>query len=108
MAIALKNAINADVAATREDLYTCPGATEAVMLSLQVSNIDGTNAAYIDVELYDSSTTTYVMVVENAEVLPGGSLSITDKVVLEASDKISLTANAAGDLSAVGSFMEKT
>jgi len=109
MANTFKNAIDADVAATRADLYTAPGATTSILVGFTASNIDGVNDATIDVELYDSSAVTYTYLLYKAPVPAGGTLTIDNiKVVLETGDKISCTANLAGDVAAHASVLEIT
>ena len=58
MANTFKNACLA-IGASRTDVYTCPAATAAVIHSIYLSNIDGTNNATVTIELYDSSVTTH-------------------------------------------------
>lgn len=103
-----KNAIDADVTATRADLYTCPTGKTSIMVSLLLANIDGVNTPTIDVELYDSSELTYAHIIKDAPIPVGGSLEIKSKQILESGDKISITASSIGDVSAVGNFMEVT
>ena len=108
MAETYKNAIDADVAATRADLYVCPAATTAILVELTLANIDGANEASIDVELYDDSAAAYAYLLKSAPIPVGSTIAPKIKVFLETGDKICVTASVAGDVSAVASILEMT
>ena len=73
--------------------------------SLYVSNVDGTNNAEINVDVYRSSTPYHIA---KTVVVPADStLDIFSKsVYLEEGDALRLTANATSDLEAVCSYEE--
>jgi len=72
---------------------------------LIVSNIDGTNAADITVDLYRSSTAYHIA--KTVAVPADASLDVLSKpLYLLEGDALRLTANATGDLEAVCSFEE--
>lgn len=73
--------------------------------SLLVSNIDGTAAATIDVDLYRSSTAYYLAY---TIIVPAdATLDLLNKsIYLEEGDALRLTASASGDLQAVCSYEE--
>lgn len=72
---------------------------------LVVSNIDGTNAADITVDLYRSSTAYHIA--KTVAVPADASLDVLSKpLYLLEGDALRLTANATGDLEAVCSFEE--
>lgn len=72
---------------------------------LVVSNIDGTNAADITVDLYRSATAYHIA--KTVAVPADASLDVLSKpLYLLEGDALRLTANATGDLEAVCSFEE--
>ena len=99
MANAYKNAKLA-MTTSLADVYTCPSATEAIILGIQIANVDGSVAADATVAWTDSSdsdTATYL--IKSATVEAGQAIpALTDKIVLEAGDKIQAQASAASDL----------
>lgn len=73
--------------------------------SLIVSNIDGTNAADITVDLYRSATAYHIA--STVTVPPDTTLVVISKemgIYLEESDALRCTASANGDLQAVCSY----
>lgn len=73
--------------------------------SLIVSNIDGTNAADITVDLYRSSTAYHIA--STVTVPADATLVVITKdmgIYLEESDALRLTASATGDLQALCSY----
>jgi hypothetical protein len=73
--------------------------------ALYVSNVDGTNNAEINVDLYRSSTAYHI---GKTIVVPAdATLDVISKAIyLEEGDSLRLTANAASDLEAVCSYEE--
>jgi len=73
--------------------------------ALYVSNVDGTNNAEINVDLYRSSTAYHI---GKTIVVPAdATLDVISKAIyLEEGDTLRLTANAASDLEAVCSYEE--
>jgi len=105
MANTFKNAAAA-ITASRTDVYTCPSATAAVIHSVYLSNIDGASSVDATVEVYDSSGATYYHVGKTLPV-PADSTLVLDKPInLEASDKLTVTASATGDLECFISVLE--
>ena len=73
--------------------------------ALLVSNVDGTAAAEITVDLYRSSTAYHL--VKTLSVPADATLDVLSKAIyLEEGDALRLTANVAGDLEAVCSYEE--
>ena len=107
MANTFKNACLA-IGASRTDVYTCPAATAAVIHSVYLSNIDGTNNATVTIELYDSSATTYFSLGTTLPVDADSTLVLDKPINLEAADKVVVTASAAGDIVAVCAVLEIT
>ena len=73
--------------------------------ALYISNIDGTNDADINIDLFRSSTAYHVM--KTVTVPKDASMDVLSKsLYLEEGDALRLTASAAGDLQAVCSYEE--
>jgi hypothetical protein len=73
--------------------------------ALYVSNVDGTNNAEINVDVYRSSTAYHIA--KTVVVPADATLDVISKAVyLEEGDTLRLTANAASDLEAVCSYEE--
>ena len=90
-------------------LYTCPGATSAVIHALYVSNVDGANDATINVTISGSAnfqTRRHLMKTVN---VPADSTLIVEKPInLGAGDKLETQASADGDIEAFASILELT
>tara|TARA_R100001082_G_C4261626_1_gene115820 strand:- start:101 stop:433 length:333 start_codon:yes stop_codon:yes gene_type:complete len=104
---------NARLAITNSEqtLYTTPGSTESVLVSLRVTNIDGSADDTVTVVIRDGSATADTQVASTITVPADSTLSITgsDKMFLEATDSIKITGGAAsGDLIAFASILEIT
>ena len=77
--------------------------------SLIISNVDGTNAADVYVDYYDSSTTTAKALAHTISVPADSAFNpIGGKLVLEAGDQLRAWAGAASDLEIVVSVLEIT
>lgn len=73
--------------------------------ALYVSNVDGTNNAEINVDIYRSSTAYHIG--KTITVPADATLDVISKAIyLEEGDALRLTANAASDLEAVCSYEE--
>lgn len=73
--------------------------------ALYVSNVDGTNNADVNVDLYRSSTAYHIA--KTVVVPADATLDVISKAIyLEEGDSLRLTANAASDLEAVCSYEE--
>ena len=108
MANTFKNS-NLDITSTGQDIYTCPSSTTAIVLSLRISNVDGANNDTITAEWTDSDGTTKAYLAYTVSVPADSVLELAgdSKIVLEASDKITLTGgSASGDLEAFMSILE--
>ena len=88
-------------------VYTCPGSTTAIVIHCQVANVDGTNAADLNIDHNDGSTTAALVstlsVPADTAVNPIGG-----KLVLEAADTLRAWAGAASDLEMTLSILEIT
>ena len=99
--------MDADVAASAVSLLTCGSNKVQKINSLVIANIDGTNAASIDVWITRSSADYYLA--KTISVPADATLVVIDKNIglyLMESDVLKIKASAAGDLSAVCSYEE--
>ena len=89
--------------------YTCPASTTAIVIHCQVANVDGTNTANVNIDLYDSSTTTAAALAHTISVPADTALNpVGGKLVLEASDEVRAWASATGDLELTLGILEIT
>ena len=91
------------------DIYQCPSSTEAVVISLRITNVDGTADDNITAKVTDSSNTNIASIAHTMQVPADTSLELagTSKIILEAQDKIRLTGGASsGDLMGFVSVLE--
>ena len=98
---------DADVAASAVSLLTCGSNKLQKINSLVIANIDGTNAATIDVWVTRSSADYYIA--KTISVPADATLVVIDKnmgLYLIESDILKIQASAAGDLSATCSYEE--
>lgn len=88
--------------------YTVPAATTAIVLHLQVANVDGTNSADMTVQWLDSSNSNTVTNLAKTIAVPAKTSisALTGKLVLETGDTIKGIASADGDLELSGSVLE--
>lgn len=111
MAHTLKN-FRGIMTTTGVTAYTCPANTSAVVVSLQVANVDGVNSADATVHWTDSSNSNAVTRFGYNVTIPAQTavamLVPGTKQVLEAGDTIVATASADGDLELSGSILEMT
>ena len=100
-------AVDADVAASAVSLLTCGSNKLQKINSLIIANIDGTNAATIDVWVTRSSADYYIA--KTISVPADATLVVIDKnmgLYLVESDILKIQASTAGDLSATCSYEE--
>ena len=109
MAEAFKNAY-LDVTSSAQTIYTNSSGGTAIVLTLRITNVDGSSSDTITADVIDGSS-------GNARIaftmtVPADSsieLAGTSKIVLENGDKIDLTGGASsGDLEAFISYLEIT
>ena len=89
-------------------VYTAPAATTSILHSVYISNIDGTNAANVDIKARATSGDTYYYVAKGVQVPAGSSLVLDKPVDLEATGAIHMTASANSDLETVIGILEIT
>ena len=92
------------------DIYQAPNtadAERAVVMSILVANVDGTNSADITVMITDSSDTELSKIANTIPVPGDTSIElIANKLVLKRGQKIRAFASAADDLDITVSVME--
>lgn len=90
-------------------VYSPAAATTAIVIHCQVANVDGSVAADLNMDLYDTSTTTAAAVVSTLSVPADTAVNpIGGKLVLEATDELRAWASAAGDLELTLGILEIT
>ena len=100
-----------DITNTATTIYTCPASTTAIVLTLRITNIDGTNDDTITADIIDSGGSENARIAYTITVPADSTLELagTSKLVLEAGDYIQLQGGAAsGDLEAFASILEIT
>ena len=84
---------------TVQTVYTAAAGKTCIMLELDIAN---TTSAVVEasVQIFDTSETTSAYIVKNAPVPAGGSLMVIagQKIVLEATDIVKVTATGAVDV----------
>jgi hypothetical protein len=88
-------------------IYTCPGATSAVVIGMRFTNIDGTSSVNVEAKVGASGSTKYVLA--PSTTLPiGSSLSglSGDKLIMEAGEIFEAKASANGDADIMLSVLE--
>lgn len=90
-------------------VYSPAAATTAIVIHCQVANVDGTNAADLNMTLYDSSATADAAITSTVSVPADSSLNpVGGKLVLEESDELRAWAGAASDLELTLGILEIT
>jgi hypothetical protein len=95
------------------DLYTCPGATTAVIHALYISNKSSTNVANVDVKVTTDGGTTFYHIGKSLQIPVENTLVMDKPINLEANDKIRLVAavnddSSSPDVEAYASVLEIT
>ena len=80
-------------------IYTAPAAKTSILLELDIANT-ANNVVEASVEIFDTSASTDAFLVKNAPVPAGGTLQVVSgqKVILEATDIVKVTATGAVDV----------
>ena len=80
-------------------IYTAPAAKTSILLELDIANTLQ-NVVEASVEIFDTSASTDAFLVKNAPVPAGGTLQVVagQKVILEATDIVKVTATGAVDV----------
>jgi len=107
MANTFKNAY-LDITNSAQTIYTAPASTTTIVLTLRVTNVDGSANDTITADIIDASSGNS-RIAYTISVPADSSLELAgdSKLVLEAGDKIDLTGGASsGDLEAFTSVLE--
>tara|TARA_R100000773_G_C4220424_1_gene119117 strand:+ start:2930 stop:3259 length:330 start_codon:yes stop_codon:yes gene_type:complete len=107
MANTFKNAY-LNITNSAQTIYTAPGSTTSIVLTLRITNVDGSSSDTITAEVKDGSSGD-AKIAHTITVPADSSLELagTSKLVLETGDYIQLTGGAAsGDLEAFASVLE--
>jgi hypothetical protein len=94
----------ADLGTTSDDgasngIYTAGSGVTAIVVHCQVANIDGTNAADLNMDLHDTSASAAKAIVSTLSVPADSAVNpIGGKLVLETGDTLRAWAGAASDL----------
>ena len=80
-------------------IYTAPAAKTSILLELDIANTTQ-NVVESSVEIFDTSASTDAFLVKNAPVPSGGTLQVVSgqKIILEATDIVKVTATGAVDV----------
>jgi hypothetical protein len=107
MATTFKNA-RLLLTASYQTAYTCPAGATAIILSCQLANVDGTNAASASVQWLDSSNSNAATrLLELADIAAHYAVdAISKKIVLEAGDALQAKAAATDDVELTVSVVE--
>lgn len=110
MANTFKNSIQGPAGTAGLSVYTCPSATSATVIGVNVANIVTQNIN-VDVQITDNSAAVTKYLIKGA-VIPQGSASILvggeQKVVMEANDSITVTSDVDNSADVVISVLEIT
>jgi hypothetical protein len=109
MANTFKNALSASVGTSAVDVYTAGSGVTATVIGLTVANRTA-SAINVDVQVTDTSGAVTTYLVKGAPVPTGGALIVVggdQKVVLEASDKITVTSDTASSADVTVSLLEQ-
>jgi hypothetical protein len=107
MANTFKNSISGSIGTAETTVYTATGVT-ATVIGVSVANRIQQNIS-VDVRMYDSSASKNVVICSGSLIPPGSNIVLVggeQKVVLEASDYLTLRSNTAGSADIVVSVLE--
>jgi len=107
MANTFKNSISASIGTSETTVYTATGVT-ATVIGVSVANRVQQNIN-VDVRMYDDSSSKNIVLCSGSLIPPGSNIVLVggeQKVVLEASDYLTLTSNVASSADIVVSVLE--
>jgi hypothetical protein len=110
MANTFKNSITGSIGTTNTIVYTTPSQTSATVIGVSVANVVSNNIS-VSVRLTDTSTSKTVYLVKDALLVPGGSAVLVggeQKLVMEATDNLSVVSSAASSVDVIVSVLEIT
>lgn len=83
-----------------------PAASKAIVFNLNLSNIDGTSAVFVTVDIFNGSTAT--VVVQDLEIPQGQAFYVDKAIVLEGTDRLRVSTAFTGDVVASASTIIQT
>ena len=108
----MANTFKSAATGSRTDLltmYTCPGATTAVVHAIYLSNVDGTNDATVNVSISGSANFNTRRYILKTIDVPADSTVVVEKPInLGAGDKLETQASANDDIDVFASILEMT
>ena len=112
----MANTFKSAATGSRTDLltmYTCPGATTAVVHAIFLSNVDGTNDATVNVAISGSANLSATQekrryILKTVDVPADSTVVIEKPINLGAGDKLETAASANGDIDVFASILEMT
>ena len=110
MANTFKNSITGSIGTSGVKVYESPAATSATIIGVNVANAASQNIS-VSVMMRDTSANKAVYLVKDALVMPGSSNILVggeQKLVLEATDFISVTSSLANSADVIVSVLEIT
>jgi hypothetical protein len=108
MANVFKNSITGSIGTTGVTVYTTPAATTTTIIGVNVANVNSNNIS-VSCMLRDNSANKTVYLVKDTLVPPGSSTVLVggdQKVVMEASDFLSVTSSLANSVDVIVSALE--
>jgi hypothetical protein len=108
MANVFKNSITGSIGTTGVTVYTTPAATTTTIIGVNVANVNSTNIS-VSCMLRDTSANKTVYLVKDTLITPGSSTVLVggdQKVVMEASDFLSVTSSLANSADVIVSALE--
>ena len=89
--------------------YTCPAATSAVVHSIYINNVDGTNDASVSISVSGSANFDHRSYILKTVDVPADSTVVVEKPInLGAGDLLESQASANGDIDVFASKLEMT
>ena len=110
MANTFKNKQAVNVGTSTVSVYTVPSSTTTTLIGLTLANVSGASIT-ATVAITDTSASTTANIIKNAPIPVGSSLVACggdQKVVLETTDILKVTASASNAVDAIVSYMEQT
>ena len=110
MANTFKNSITGSIGTTGVKVYETPAGSSTTVIGVNVANVNSNNIS-VSVMMRDTSGNKTVYVVKDALIMPGSSTVLVggeQKVVLEATDFISVTSSMANSADVIVSVLEIT
>jgi hypothetical protein len=108
MANSFRSNVAADIVTSGNTVYTCPSATQTTLIGLTLSN---KSAGTVTANVFLRRSSVDYSLISNAPILTGSTLvpiGGEQKVVLQDSDELKITASANASLDVIASLLEIT